>query len=184
MPGFNNTLKKDNSVHRFIQTTDLGAVFATSAVLPTFYARSFAYTDVIQYTSYQALFDQYKIDEIEIWMQAGQAGNNNANTYPTWYSAIDYDSDSAASALSTLQQYTNVITTPLTQGHYFRFKPHVAEALYSGAFTSYGNIKSPWIDSASPGVKHYGFTVGVNVTPAAVQMNMVIRLHFSTRNVF
>jgi len=183
MPEFNNTLKKDNNVHRFIQTLDFGSVFTTSTTLPTFYARSFTFNDIQQVSSFTSLFDQYNIEELEVWLVPQQSSTVATNN-PTWYSVVDYDDAATPSALGSLQQYTNVITTPLSNGHYIRFRPHVAQSLYSGAFTSFGNMKAPWIDSGSPSVQHYGIKVGVNVTPSTININLLVRIHFRTRNVF
>jgi len=184
MPGFNNTLKKDNSVHNFIQTIDLGQILTTNNAATTFFARAFTFNDIQQVASFQALFDQYNIVEIELWIQPINNTATIATSGPSWYSVIDYDDAATPTGLASLQQYTNVITTPLNNGHYVRFKPHVAEALYGGAFTAFGNIAAPWIDSASPGVQHYGFKMGVNATPTVVNFNMMMRYHFRTRNVF
>jgi len=184
MPAFNNTLKRDNMVHNFIQTIDLGQILTTNNAVPTFFARNFSFNDLQQVASFQALFDQYRITEVELWAQPINNSATVATSGPTWYSVVDYDDSATPSSLAALQQYTNVITTPLNNGHYVRFKPHVAEALYGGAFTAFGNITAPWIDSASPGVQHYGFKMGVNVTPPTVNFNMVIRLHFQCRNTF
>lgn len=182
-PAFNNTLKKDNSEHHFIQTNDLGVVVTTSTTVPVFYARSFTYTDVNQVTSFTAIFDQYRIDEVEVWMVPNLSATTN-NSPSLWYSVVDYDDAVAPTMLATLQQYTNVIMTPMSNGHYVRFKPHCAEAVYAGAFTSYGNILAPWIDSTSSSVQHYGFKAGFNSTPNAYGVQMVIRFHFSCRNVY
>jgi hypothetical protein len=184
MPSFNNTLKRDNNIHHFIQTIDVGQFATTSNAVPQFFARAFTYNDVQQVASFQALFDQYRINEIELWISPINNTATIATSGPTWYSVIDYDDATAPSSLAALQQYTNVITTPLNNGHYIRFRPHVANALYGGAFTAFGNIAAPWIDSASPGVQHYGFKMGTNITPTVVNFNMQIRMHFSTRNVF
>jgi hypothetical protein len=185
MPAYNNTLKKDNSVHRFIQTTDNGVVFSSNASIPTFYARAFTFGDVVQQSSFATLFDQYKIAEVEVWISPVISAASASVPAPvTWYSVVDYDDATSPTALSTFQQYTNVVTTPTTSGHYIRFKPHVAESLYSGAFTSFGNIKAPWIDVASPSVQHYGIKVGCNVSATTINFQLQMRLHFECRNVF
>jgi len=184
MPCFNNTLKKDNSVHNFIQTIDLGNVLTTNNAATTFFAKFFAFSDIQQVSSFQALFDQYRIVEVELWIEPANNTATVATAGPNWYSVVDYDDAATPSALAALQQYTNVITTPLNNGHYVRFRPHVAKALYGGAFTAFGNELSPWIDSASAGVQHYGFKMGCNVTPTVVTFSMMMRYHFQTRNVF
>lgn len=182
-PHYNNTLKKDNAVHRFIQSLDFGAVLTTSTTLPTFYARSFTFNDVQQVSSFTAVFDQYRIDELELWLYP-DVSNSASTTNPTYYSAIDYDDANAPTALGSLQQYTNVIETTMNNGHYMRFRPHVAIAAYSGAFTSFMNQKSNWIDSGSPGVQHYGIKAGFNITGSTVNIRLMCRIHFSCRNVF
>lgn len=183
MPEFNNTLKNDNKVHRFIQSLDFGQIFTTSTTLPTFFARSFSLNDVQQVTSFQSLFDQYRIDQLELWLYCDTAASINT-TNPIYYSVVDYDDANTPSALGSLQQYTNVIQTTLHDGHYMRFQPHIAAAVYSGAFTSFSNRKSDWIDSGSPGVQHYGIKVGVNVTASQISLRLQCRIHFSCRNVF
>jgi len=189
MPMFNNTLKKDNSVHKFIQTTDLTTVFTSSTTNPVGYARSFTFADLAQYTSFSTIFDQYKITDIEVWLSPGFTNSSSftPGTSGYLYTVTDYDDDTTPSSVTNLQQYTNCIMTPGFMGHYRRWKPHVAEALYSGAFSSYGNISAPWIDIASNSVKHYGFKA--MVAPAAssatvVSYQLTMRLHFECRNVF
>jgi hypothetical protein len=151
-----------------------------------FYATAFTFQQVIQYNSFVVIFDQYRIDSIECWIYLKEAGNTGATIGLQFYSVVDYDNAQTPSNLSTLQQYTNVVCTPLTNGHYVKWKPHVANALYSGsAFTDYGNIPSSWIDSASSDVAHYGIKLGVeNTATSALHMNMIVRYHFSCRNVY
>jgi len=185
MPEFNNTLKKDNSVHRFIQTIDAGTVFTTSTVGPTFYSKFFQLADIAQQTSFTALFDQYRIDEIELWFQPQVSITNNAATFVNFYSVIDYDDAAVPTGLGQLQQYTNVMVTPISQGHYVRFKPHIAIAAYQGAFSGFENKGPCWIDAASPSVQHYGFKAGCNTTASPIiNFNLIIRYHFSMRNLF
>jgi hypothetical protein len=187
-PMFNNTLKKDNQVHNFIQFIDLGGVYTSSAAGATGYARCFYFTDVLQYASFSTLFDQYRITEIEIWWNPGVISNStNLGVTNYMYTVTDYDDDATPSGPPILQQYTNVMMGSGVMGHYRRWKPHVADALYSGAFTSYGNLPAPWIDVASPGVKHYGFKAassGAGTTANQIPWSLSVRIHFQCRNVF
>lgn len=185
MPEFNNTLKRDNSVHRFIQLIDGGLVFQTSTAGPTFYAKFFQLADLAQQSTFTALFDQYRIDEIELWFQPVTVGSNPPASDVNWYSVIDYDDAATPSGLGQLQQYTNVLMTTLSSGHYVRFKPHVATAVYNGTFAGFANSKAPWIDAASSSVQHYGFKAGCNTTAApVVNFNLTMRYHISCRNLF
>jgi len=191
-PAFNNTLKKDNNIHRFIQTSELGTVLTGSSSINVAYARSFTFSDVTQASSFSAIFDQYRITQIEIWFSPGMqapgstgAGGVSADIY----SVVDYDDDTtpSVSSASALLQYTNLQKGPFNNGHYVKFRPHVAEALYGGAFTAFGNKVSPWIDMASPGVKHYGFKAFVSTAASSAVVlpyELTFRMHFECRNVY
>jgi hypothetical protein len=189
MPMYNNTLRRDNSVHNFIQEVDLGNVFTSSTAMQVGYARSFKFNDLTQYTSYTSIFDQYRFVDIEVWLlpglstsalQSGVSGN--------LYSATDYDDDNTPTSSTQFQQYTNSIQTPLNMGHYRRWKPHVAQALYGASlFTQFGNLTAPWIDSGSVAVAHYGFkalTAGAASSGTVVSFQLIARIHFQCRNVF
>jgi hypothetical protein len=189
-PHFNNTLKKDNSIHKFVQLIDLNTVMVTSSTVAVAYSRAFTFADLPQQSTIASLFDQYKITEIEVWFNPGQTNSSSFTPGTSGYVYTVTDYDDAASLTSNTQalQYTNVMQSPSNMGHYRRWKPHVAEALYgSGAFTSYGNISAPWIDMASPNVQHYGFkafaTAATN-TASQVSYSLTVRFHFETRNVF
>lgn len=187
-PSFNNTLKRDNSVHHFIQTTDLGTVITSSTVGAVFYARAFTFTDITQSSTLGSLFDQYRISEIETWLIPGNVASSQGFGSGSYvYTATDYDDDTAWSTLAQAQQYTNLMQGGYNNGHYRKWKPHVAEALFAGTFTGYGNIKAPWIDVASSSVKHYGFKAAVSTAANSnvVQTySLTVRIHFECRNVF
>jgi hypothetical protein len=189
-PRFNNTLKKDNSIHKFVQLIDLNTVLVTNSTVAVAYSRAFTFADLPQQSTIASLFDQYKITDIEVWFNPGLTNSSSfaPGTAGYVYTVTDYDDDSNLPSSAQALQYTNVMQSPANMGHYRRWKPHVAEALYgSGAFSSYGNIKAPWIDMASPNVKHYGFkayaTAATN-TASQVSYSLTVRFHFETRNVF
>jgi hypothetical protein len=188
-PAFNNTLKKDNSIHKFVQLIDLNTVITSNTSANVAYSRAFAFNDLPQVTSLQTLFDQYRITDIEVWLNPGiQAGSTyNPGTSGYMYTVTDYDDAANLASPSAALQYTNVMQGPSQMGHYRKWKPHVAEALYGGAFTSFGNIAAPWIDMASPGVQHYGFkaiTTAASSSSNVTSWSLTVRYHFETRNVF
>jgi len=177
-----NRFLPDNKPYVVVQETELTSIFSTSTTVPVFYATYFTANQIDQYSSLAAVFDQYRIEEIELWM----VGNNVVsaeNSNGLLATVIDYDDAVALSTFAQAQDYSNVVTSPMGMQHYRRFVPHAAMAMYSGTFTSYGNVESPWIDASSGGVQHYGFKVAATTTSIICGFNLIIRFRIAFRNV-
>jgi hypothetical protein len=179
-----NNYVPDNQVYKLTQNYSVSAALTASASLPTFAAFSFNVNNLDQITSLSNVFDQYKIDEVETWLvprltdQVSASFNNGILC-----SVIDYDDANSLSTVAQAQDYTNCIMSSGLSGHYRAFKPHAAVAAYSGAFTSYGNVVSPWIDFASPSVQHFGIKYALSQTGGTQAFDLLVRLHISCRNV-
>jgi len=182
MPSLEHVRPQDNRIHSFIQQLDLGTILTTSNVGSVTAAQSFTLSQVPNNTAYVALFDQYRIREIEFWAYPAQS--NNGGHTGTLYSAVDYDNAPALTP-STISQYSNVCMSPLTtMGHYHRFRPHVAVAAYSGAFTSFANQAAQWIDCSSATVQHYGIgLVSSTTTDNNIVIAGMVRFHLEFRNI-
>jgi hypothetical protein len=130
---------------------------------PTLYANQIA--DI---TSLAAVFDQYKINMIEVVLKPrGNAVAPNTSSGQL-YSVIDYDDNNLLSNATTAVAYANCITTEYYQPNRRCFRPRIAMAAYgSGTFGSYANIVAPWIDMNSLTVVHYGvkFVADPGTTP-------------------
>jgi len=94
---------------------------------------------------------------------------------------VDYD-DANATLISYLQEYENALFGPGNLTHYRKWKPHAAIAAFQGTFAGYANVESPWIDSVSTAVQHYGLKTGITVTDAAYVYDITIRYTVSFRN--
>jgi hypothetical protein len=141
----------------------------------------FTINSVDQITALAAVFDQYRIDEIELWwIPRVIAGLSNPGQV---LSTIDYDDAAALTTVAQASDYDNCLTTSAYTGHYRRFKPHIALGAYSGTFTSYQNAGPSWIDFNSTTVQHYGVKFAVTVQSAASVFDVNIRYHISMRNV-
>jgi hypothetical protein len=132
-----------------------------------------------------SVFDQYRIDLIEVWMVSRDpTGVNNTNPGLVT-SAVDLDDSNVPTSFPAVQSYGSSLTSSGTAGHFHRWRPHAALAAYSGAFTSYANEQSPWIDSGSPGVLHYGLKVASQpVAQATAVFDLIIRLTCTFRSSF
>jgi len=181
-PPANMNYVRANKPYNFSQQFSETTVFTSSATLATFSATSFNFNQLDNATAFQTLFDQYIIDEIEVWIEPlTTSTNGGAGGY--LYSVIDYDDGNVLSNVAAAADYTNVMVSASTEGHYRRFKPHIAVAAYSGAFTSFTNEPSQWIDMSSPSVQHYGVKTACSTTTAAIIFTLRARYHFRVRNV-
>jgi hypothetical protein len=186
-PGFLNTIARDHRPYTVVQTSTQGRVLQSQTALFQVGSKFWSTADILQYSSFSAVFDQYKIDFVEVWLTPygpGSIGSYPLNT--KIYSVVDYDDANAPTSLSALQAYENCVTTRASDGHYIKFKPHIAVAAYGGAFTQFKNEAADWIDVASGSVQHYGVKFGCDPSVATndVQIDMTTRLTISFRNVF
>lgn len=183
MPMFKRVSALDNQVFKFVQTVNAGTILSTSVTVPTSTATGFtAGAHINQFTSFAAIFDQYKIDLIEVWL-IPTATTANEQPAGMIYSAVDYDNATALTA-AQIMQHTNVVCTPPSLGHYHKFVPHIAIGAYTGAFGGFANQKAPWIDTASSSVIHYGLCVSADTIPNAVYViDSLIRISVSFRNI-
>jgi len=178
----------DNKPYNFTQQFQSSAFLTGSNV--AFVNASFyvALSNVTQVSSFTALFDQYRIPKVEAWLvpRNPTSGTTSATNRGWLYSVIDYDDDTVLTQATDYEQYQNCVSTPATLGHYRTARPHVAAAVYSGAFTSFANETSPWIDLASPSVRHYFLKAGISASDATtdeVVIDLQVRFHLQFRNV-
>jgi hypothetical protein len=151
-----------------------------STIATTYAAFNFALSSFSGYANYTALFDQYLLQEVELYLEP-QGVNVNDLIAPTLVTCVDLDDSATPTTISTVADHQQAMIGQGLNGRYMRFKPHVAVATYGGAFTSFANIPACWIDSGSPGVQHYGFKVAFTATPVAVTYNLSIRGTFAFR---
>jgi hypothetical protein len=171
-----------NSVFRVTQEVFSSGYTGSSVTVPVFTGLAFVVNSLDQISHLTALFDQYRIVLVEVWLcpQNAQATVNFNGNLAT---VIDYDDDSALSTVASALDYVNVVSTNALFAHYRKFVPHVAVAAYSGAFTSFMNVTAPWIDAASPSVKHYGFKSALSASSNVLNYDLTYRLTTEWRNV-
>jgi hypothetical protein len=183
MPAAHNYIP-DNQVYKVSQSLVLANAIVTSLALATFATFSFSLSQLDQVASLVAVFDQYRIDEIEMWLFPHLSSNNAASGNPGLLATvIDYDDSNALTTFAQALDYTNCLTSSGLMGHYRRFRPHLATAAYSGVFTSFANDEETWIDAASTGVLHYGVKSAAATTSSVETYDAIVRFHVSLRNV-
>jgi hypothetical protein len=177
-----NVMRGDNVVHRVRQTADLGNFITSSAGGEVDGSQSFQVSLIPGITSWLAVFDQYKIELIEIWAtlscSSGQALIDNFR----WYSVVDYD-DSNNITIAAAQQYSNCTDCGRNEAVFRRFRPHMSMAVGTvGGVQSSGNIPSTWVDSARTDVNHFGVKYAVGATSTTVVLAQRVRFHLAFRN--
>jgi len=184
VPRYGQVNSKDNKIYNFSQSNVIRnwMVWSSTTVgVANYYANLASFA---QASTYAALFDQWRIHQIEVWMvpsTTAQAGTNSERVY----TVIDYDDANNLANESAAQQYTNVTISAPNEGVYRRFQPHIALGAYSGTFASFANEKNVWIDVGSPSVQHYGFKSLVQSSGnTSGAFDLEIRLWGQFRNVF
>jgi len=149
----------------------------SSVTLSTFSGMKFMMSQVNDASALSAVFDLYRFTKIELWLEPVGQTTAASQTYGagSFVSVIDLDDASTPSSYADVIDFASAVVTTGTQGHYRSFQPHAAVALYSGAFTSYGSVASPWIDFASPGVEHYGVKTAWSATDTGLAYRPTVR---------
>lgn len=190
VPFMKDLVAKDNRVYRVVQSSVIGNILNSVTGSPAGAFKNWTSADISQFSNFAAVFDQYKIVAVEIWISpygsGSVSGYNPGAAYPRWYSVTDYDDSNNLTTAAAALQYQNVMVSTLQEGHYRRVRPHIAVAAYGGAFTQFKNEPSGWIDCASTSVQHYGVKILVDATGSNndVRFEAFQRLHLAFRNVF
>jgi hypothetical protein len=165
-------------------TLDLSAVytlFTTSTSVPVYAGRAFVLSDFANYAALTAVFDEYKINQIEAWLEPSIIDSASTGACQ-WVSSIDIDDANVPTAGSQVIGHQGSQISLSGTAHYHKWVPHYATAAYSGAFTSYGNNSPNWIDCASPSVQHFGLkTATLGADGQTRLMYLTIRASVSFR---
>jgi hypothetical protein len=126
-------------------------------------AYNFTFSVLTQASSLGAVFDQYRLAEIEVTIRPTYTTAISGMLVPLIYSVIDYDdSTTLTGGASTYEAYTNCTTTQF-ETVVRRWRPHASSSgLTSGGLVAGVNIESPWIDIANSTVEHFGLKLGMD----------------------
>lgn len=127
-------------------------------------------SDFAGYSSFAAIFDQYRIKEILVRIKARSNAVSVFNTaspngsVPTAYIVRDLDDATALGAVSDALQYDNCQTFNGEEDCVVRYTPAVTPAVYGGgAFSGYAveQASKMWLDIANVTIPHYGLKLVV-----------------------
>lgn len=155
---------------------------ATNTVTETLGAYNFTLAAFNGYADYTAVFDQYRLYQVEVWVSPHQTADAATGSHHGMLcTVIDLDDSTTPASQAALMQYGNVVCSSGVQGHYRKWTPAISVAAYSGAFTSFAVEMAPWIDVASSGVQHYGLKFALNATSVVYTYSIMVRGHFEFR---
>lgn len=134
-------------------------------------AQSFRLSDLTNAGTFTALYDMYRLLEVEVFLQPRITQMvfepNPTGTAPgggQLISAIDID-DAVSTNFSGLSQYENAILSGITSGHHRKWKPTAAVGIYNGSSVVGDEVQvSPWINCAADTVPHYSFKAAVTTS--------------------
>jgi hypothetical protein len=178
----NAQIRNPTLVYPAMLSYTISSVYTTSTVAPTLAALSFALSAFAEYTDYTGLFDQYRFDDIEVWLEPQPSQSTAIANTGQYVTAVDLDDVAAPGSYNAAISRQNALVTGGEAGHYHRWLPHMAVAVYSGAFTSFANEEAGWIDCGSPNVQHYGIKLAFLTTSVAVAYNLSVRAKISFRS--
>lgn len=170
------SLEQGITVEAMIQ----GLAFTSSNIAPTFLGQSFSATNFAVVSTYLSTFDQYRIDQLEYWLEPIAAPGALVPAALT--SCVDLDDGNAPTVFGQVENHQGALQGENLAGRYHKWKPHMAVAVYSGAFTSFANEVAGWIDSASPNVQHYGIKAACGTMTAATGFSYTCRAVISFRS--
>jgi hypothetical protein len=183
-PGISRTLNSRTTVLRF-QTEYDGSLLTTSNIAAVGAGLQFNLAAAPGASTATAMFDQYRIDRVDVWFfpSANQATTSTMEA-GVWCSAVDLDSGGTPASFNAVQAHSGVIQTSILSAHYHSFVPQIADAAYSGAFTSFAGADPVWIDTASSAVQHYGIQAYAgNSTTTGILVTYIARLTVSVRGI-
>lgn len=155
----------------------------TSITVQVYKGESFILTNFAKASALQAVFDQYRFDEIEIWIEPVISQSSAIALVSNYATAVDLDDANTPAAFTDVNDHQSAIVSNGEAGHYHKWQPHMAVAVYSGAFTSFGNDEAGWIDIASPSVQHYGLKFATNsATSSAIIYSLTVKAKLSFRS--
>lgn len=170
----------NNKVYRFVKSYDEQVPVAISAGNLLFVAaKSFSLSDLPEYTYYTNIYDQYRLIGVKQKFIFGQtvalapaeieASQPNFANAGIFYFCVDYDDASSPTSVAQILNYQNSTYKHALGTYTTAFKPRVALAAYSGAFTSYANTSGKqWMDCNSPNVEYYGSKWAIDYTGFAI----------------
>lgn len=172
-----------NNFHYFKQHAELGNLEVVAGT-PKFFANSFQLSQLVNVTSFDTLYDHYRINAVKVtyyppysvYNATSVAGTNVANV-PELYLVTDTDSSVPVDTIGQLDSYTHCKRRFFTKPVSIFLRPKVTMPVYNAGGNAFCNpIKNPWIDMVNKDVIYYGVLGAITCSQQANLPAMLIRV--------
>lgn len=180
-PGYGLRNMVESRTHTIVKNYRLPGVLTTSTSVATFYGFYVAFNGISDYASYQAVFDEFKIVQAEVWL-VPNLPTSTAESIGQSISVIDYSDSKTPTTVAGMLEYSTAVVGPATHAHYHKFTPQVDLAAFqAGATFGYATKAAPWLLLDNPAVQHYGVKLGVDPTSSPYSWDANVRLRCELR---
>jgi len=135
---------------------------STNAVLgQSFGTVTSALGDTSKYTSYQAVYDEYRIVRVRVrfvnmYNNVTVATPTNTNTGGRFTACIDWDDAVTPTGYPDILNHQNVETGNWLHAYSFDYVPKALLGASTGSVIAGAPVSKPWLDTAQPAILHYG----------------------------
>jgi len=170
-------------IFKLKQILDTNFSSSTVAIQSTAYIYGLSTFD--QVATLGALFDQYRIVKVlnKLTPRVTETNTIGTSIGCNLYTVIDYDDATLLGSVAAAREYTTCKESGPHEIVYRNFKPRIAMAAYSGAFSSFANMEDEWIDIASTTVQYYGLKTVTSTANANQTWDLRVEVHAEFRNV-
>lgn len=171
--------------HQFIQNCGNAYQVQGLALGTVLRGVSFSLNQLPNFTNLTSLYDQYRIDKVELRFYFRSGGTTN--NYPRLHVFPDFDDDSAPPTIADALAHPRVEThvfTPNRPEFRYALQPRMASAVYSTIVSTYAVAPyGMFADSASAATKFYGFKMAVeNFTDTTQLLDIYFKFYLTCRN--
>jgi len=131
-------------------------------------AMSFALDQLPAYTEFAALFDQYRVEKIDLVFSTRLDPSNSSAAAQSWFprlfTLVDNDDTSVPSGADELRQSARCQLAIVKPDSFVKrsFVPQTLATVYnSGVSSGYALSNNTWLDMAVPSIPHYGMKYAI-----------------------
>lgn len=173
------TIKTGDTVIHSVTKSVVGATITASSVADLFGNKVFKLSDLSEASSYSALYDQYKINSIQIDFIPVMMPQGVGPYQPLIY-VFDYDDNANATTQQQLLDFANSVIVPSGARSSRVLKPRTLSSLYDGATTQVsGVMSSQWINTDFASIAHYALKYMIPLSSAGIQSSWIVYYKYS-----
>lgn len=130
---------------------------------PNLQAFAFTLQDVIDYSQWTSVFDQYRFKKITMIIQGNTINLGTSAALEPLFTCIDYDDAVTPVSVQAVMNYGNAMVHHAQCNDKRTFIPatNTAVQLTGGSYTGGSTGKNRWIDCSNTDVAHYGIKIAI-----------------------